>query len=307
MKKIFTLIIILLSFGLLFAENQIPFYFDEQGAIYIKANSENGKELNLFFDTGNSTSIIFSSGITKYFEKSVEDFLFDMLRNYNPDATDEELMAYVPTVKEEKSFFLHFDDEFYTGNKLLNNLSFRYSYNEYNRIEADGFDGIVNLKALNIDKNIIIDYVNNQIIIDGEFIEGSVLPMKKLEIADIYYIDIKINGIKQPAAIDTGSLFLMLRPEYKSSKYYKENEIFNMSEESLNSMFMKEDKEKSVRLKIGDFSEKVTGHFFTLEKYKIQTGAGTKAVIAAYNILGNDIFKNHIIQMDFENMEFRIK
>ena len=128
-----------------------------------------------------------------------------------------------------------------------------------------------------------------------------------MNVTDIYYIDIKINRIKQPAIIDTGSMFLILRPDYKSSKYYDEDKILNMSEEQIDSMFFLDDKAKKVNIIISNFSENLTGHFFTLDKYKIRMGKESKSVLAMYNDLGYEVFKNHIIQMDFENMEFRIK
>ncbi len=304
-RKMLIIFHLFFIFGL-YAERVIPFFYDEIGCIYVTAYSDENDEFKFWFDTAETRSAVFTEGIEKYMGQNLDEFLFDRLKENNLNAKDEDLRNYIPTLKNKSILNFRLKtlniDDFYFGDKIL-----MYDYSSYKNLEADGFDGVLDLRFFDVNKNITIDYTNNQIRIDDDEINAESIPMYKMKKFNIYYIDIKINGVKQFGIIDTGGPYFLLRPDYKMNKLYEEDELFNMSEESLNSMFMKEDKEKSVRLKIGDFSEKVTGHFFTLEKYKIQSGAGTKAVIAAYNILGNEVFKNHIIQMDFENMEFRIK
>ncbi|MCR4953819.1 MAG: hypothetical protein K6A43_07040, partial [Treponema sp.] len=146
----------------------------------------------------------------------------------------------------------------------------------------------------------------NQITIDSDSVIENSIPLKKLDIKDLYYIDFKINGNDQYGFIDTGAPSLVLQHNYISNHLYSEADVFSLTEDDIIELMPKKDSDKNVKICIGELKTYCKGHHLSYEKIKDRPFE-EKAFICTYNFLGNEVFKNHIIQMDFENMEFRIK
>ncbi len=308
MKKylIFCLLFFITLFKM-YSNIVIPFFYTYDGHIYVEVQDLNSKYYFLF-DTASDRNVFYKKGFEKRNGKDnvIVNALFEYVKSLNPDVSDEKIMEYTENYIHSNPVNFTLND-FSVGEYDLPPCVIEYDYKARINLDDNIFDGVINPTFFGCKKNITLDYLNSQIIVDGDLLDTEAIPMKKMNVTDIYYIDIKINRIKQPAIIDTGSMFLILRPDYKSSKYYDEDKILNMSEEQIDSMFFLDDKAKKVNIIISSFSENLTGHFFTLDKYKIRMGKESKSVLAMYNVLGYEVFKNHIIQMDFENMEFRIK
>lgn len=163
----------------------------------------------------------------------------------------------------------------FTGEKLLYTVDPLGKYTtgkEYN-----SYDGILGQDYLRQYKNVVFDYKNNKFYVNQKPITDISTPMymhNKYE--NILLIDIIIDDEKLKAIIDTGSKYIIC-PNKKSKKV-------NLK---INSIEYKD-------IKIIKTNKKNTSKK-NIEMYKNE------------NIIGYPCFKDHVIQLDFENNVFRIK
>ena len=313
MKKQSTLLFFIQIFFLtLYAQEhtqerfEIPFFVNSQGNIYVEL-IDGDYQYKFLFDTASNINVLYNTGYKKAQKNlgyDVEEELFKLVRENNVILSDDDIRVYVHEyINEQGASFVmeHFNC---SGNDFFKK-DFVYAPKEYNRLDDSDFDGMIGLCFFDSPTNVLIDYKNNMIVVNGNLLNAKPVPMNRLEVTGIYTIEIKINGISQDALIDTGSMLFFLRPEYKSDKRYKESELRNFLDENMPEYKNNGKTEIGVNLQIGSFKEKVTGHFFSSEKYG--STADGAAFVKKINILGNQIYMNHKIQLDFENMEFRIE
>ena len=249
-------------------------------------------------------NVLFSNGYEKIkvtFDFDIKDELKNYIQENYAYLSDEDLESMI-------SEYLNASYNFKLGNLRKDNLSFNdtsfvYDSSLYDVIDKKVIDGIIGINFFKINNNILIDYNNKNIVIDGAVLVGSPVSMSKLEELNMYTIPIKINNIKQNAIIDTGAVYFFMRNEYKKSKKYSEKDLLFFIDEGIKSTPILED--KAVKLTIANTTINIIGHFPDANKY-----ASTKSgyiIAQKVNLLGYDVFKNHKIQLDFENMEFRIE
>ena len=302
-KAYFFMILILLHFYL-FSEVRVPFELGEDGQILITVFDEKDQKYIFKFDTATTVNVLFSIGYEKIkvtFDFDIKDELKNYIQENYAYLSDEDLESMI-------SEYLNASYNFKLGNLRKDNLSFNdtsfvYDSSLYDVIDKKVIDGIIGINFFKINNNILIDYNNKNIVIDGAVLVGSPVSMSKLEELNMYTIPIKINNIKQNAIIDTGAVYFFMRNEYKKSKKYSEKDLLFFIDEGIKSTPILED--KAVKLTIANTTINIIGHFPDANKY-----ASTKSgyiIAQKVNLLGYDVFKNHKIQLDFENMEFRIE
>lgn len=303
-KKAFFFIILILLHFYLFSEVRVPFELGEDGQILITVFDEKDQKYIFKFDTATTVNVLFSNGYEKIkvtFDFDIKDELKNYIQENYAYLSDEDLESMI-------SEYLNASYNFKLGNLRKDNLSFNdtsfvYDSSLYDAIDKKVIDGIIGINFFKINNNILIDYNNKNIVIDGALLAGSPVSMSKLEELNMYTIPIKINNIKQNAIIDTGAVYFFMRNEYKKSKKYSEKDLLSFIDEGIKSTPILED--KTVKLTIANTTINIIGHFPDANKY-----ASTKSgyiIAQKVNLLGYDVFKNHKIQLDFENMEFRIE
>ena len=303
-KKAFFFIILILLHFYLFSEVRVPFELGEDGQILITVFDEKGQKYIFKFDTATTVNVLFSNGYEKIkvtFDFDIKDELKNYIQENYAYLSDEDLESMI-------SEYLNASYNFKLGNLRKDNLSFNdtsfvYDSSLYDVIDKKVIDGIIGINFFKINNNILIDYNNKNIVIDGAVLVGSPVSMSKLEELNMYTIPIKINNIKQNAIIDTGAVYFFMRNEYKKSKKYSEKDLLFFIDEGIKSTPILED--KAVKLTIANTTINIIGHFPDANKY-----ASTKSgyiIAQKVNLLGYDVFKNHKIQLNFENMEFRIE
>ena len=307
-KKIFFMFFIICFSVCFYAApaREIPFYIDSYFDIYLKV-SDNKSQYKFLLDTGSTKNVLFKQGYDKFkkdSEQDLDEVLFKMIKDCNQDVPDEQIYQFVYEYLKNNIITFTFDDLRLLSEHFLNR-EFIYNAEDYASFENNEFDGIIGLSFFDINSNITIDYIDKKIIIDGDLLPSSSVPMKRLETTQLYTVDAKINNVEQEALIDTGSIYFFLRPEYKSSKVYTEEDLLNLSNDKLPKYRAKKKKEQKVILEVGEVKESITGHFIEPEKYS-HTKEGESFALRI-NLLGNQFFINHKIQLDFENMEFRIE
>ncbi|MBR1638373.1 MAG: hypothetical protein IJ688_03200 [Treponema sp.] len=303
-KKAFFFIILILLHFYLFSEVRVPFELGEDGQILITVFDEKDQKYIFKFDTATTVNVLFSNGYEKIkvtFDFDIKDELKNYIQENYAYLSDEDLESMI-------SEYLNASYNFKLGNLRKDNLSFNdtsfvYDSSLYDVIDKKVIDGIIGINFFKINNNILIDYNNKNIVIDGAVLVGSPVSMSKLEELNMYTIPIKINNIKQNAIIDTGAVYFFMRNEYKKSKKYSEKDLLFFIDEGIKSTPILED--KAVKLTIANTTINIIGHFPDANKY-----ASTKSgyiIAQKVNLLGYDVFKNHKIQLNFENMEFRIE
>lgn len=307
MKRIFFLLLLILIYSKLFSKESfvIPFQINSEGNIFIELLDEYDN-YSFMFDTASTPNVLYKKGYEKIKNKygfNIEDKLYEMVIEKNPTVSEDAARKYVKEYIDQNTLIFEVKNLRYEKEKFATK-KFIYNHQVYRDFDDSEFDGIVGLSFFDDLKNLTINYKENLIIInDTKKLEKSI-QLEKLKQNNIFKIEISINNVIQEAIIDTGSMYFFVRPEYENTKRYSEQELLNAID--INNLKQKIGKsEINVQLKIGDFSSIVKGYFFDKQKYKC-TEAG-ESFAYKINILGNQLFLNHIIQLDFENMEFRIE
>ena len=166
-------------------------------------------------------------------------------------------------------------------------------------------DGILGQPFLRQCKNVIFDYKKNKIIFDGRKIsnretsffyencncEDCSCNNCKCVPFPIIYMYAKYMGKEEKFLIDTGAAFFIVRDDFPESKWqeYKKNRQAFYTDISINNL-----KFKNI-------------YSCYANSNNLYTNDEARAYSKKTNILGSPFFVNHIIQIDYENMKFRIK
>lgn len=308
-KIIIIFFIFFLFNGYLFAiENSngitIPFEYPPKSYLpMFTVKDDEGRNYNLLFDSGYSYCAIFSSALEKI--ENGKKILKENTENYFRLQYPEKKDSWIKRTSKEFIKSNHMGitfhnlrcEEFFTESQL-------FTYTPDN-ISDKIADGIVGMDFFHPAKNLTIDYINKQIIIDGEEIIGTAIPMEREEIG-LYSIQIYINDIKQTALLDTGADKVVLRNNYNIDN----SEL--TSKEKFEFIYKRNDCRdikptvgyKDVFIQIGDISRKLraysSGNVFA------KADVYAKRCTYVYNLLGYDFFSENVIQFDFENKIFRI-
>ena len=176
-----------------------------------------------------------------------------------------------------------------------------YDAQEYYDSDEDGVIGL--LFFANCD-NIIIDYRNNEIVVNAPAISSEGSPMRVLEgSCSIILTKVMINGVEQDAVIAPTASSVYLRDDYKSKKYYSDQEILSYcyNGKSRNPT----DKYKNVTVDIDGITVHCKGYFTSRAKGEM-AGEFLNHMMRKVNFLGYPVFKGHRIQFDLKQGLFRM-
>ncbi len=250
-----------------------------------------GKTYIFGIDTGLYEPLIFfESGINKYFSSQTE---YETKKN--------------KYLEKKKNNEISQEYNFKIPLLKIQNLKIReitvYCFDIQNE-SMNGIDGIIGLSLLQRYKTITIDYNQHKILLNNQLINTNCILPFKISREYKIQIPVRLNYNKQFALIDTGldsnnNKYILIHDKMNANKLFKINEakygdayiyeikieIDNLINEQIWGIKTSE-LPNSFEFVFGDYAKK-----FTQDK----------------NILGNAVFEGHIIQFDFENMEFRIQ
>lgn len=173
--------------------------------------------------------------------------------------------------------------------------------------EKDTVDGIVGLNYLRkmCSKNVTFDYINKKILLDNDIIStNSTTLIPDPIIKGQFLIEFYVNGVLELGEIDTGCNYFAYRKNILGEKMSDEERQsflnFNNIETEMNTQQIFREIEIA-----GILYTNIEG-LSSLDK-NVQASNWGRRCFQTINGLGSPFLENHIIQMDFENMEFRIK
>lgn len=144
---------------------------------------------------------------------------------------------------------------------------------------ADGFLGLPFLEQY---KNVVFDYKTNRIYFNREPVCGNSISMRKVGL--YWFTTIECNGVKTNAVIDTGCFNVFInKPNAKAA--VGQDEIVN--------------------IKIGHIE--CNGISLKPNSTIITNKIAENGLFKNENVIGYPCFKDHIIQLDFENGVFRME
>ncbi len=174
-----------------------------------------------------------------------------------------------------------------------------------------GLDGIIGMPFLQLFDTVVFDFQNNQIVLNSP-------PISNLEIPftydDLWYnkyfkpfISITVDGKRELGIIDTGAPEVILRETFgDGNNEISRNEIVDYLNDSTSISFARKRSKVLRCVEIGDVTVSgVAAHYWNDERF-IGNDRATK-VFKYINSFGNSLWKDHVIQLDFENQVFRIK
>lgn len=276
------------------------------------------KKFTFSVDTGSNNSFI-SFNVIKELEIDKETFFQQFMNSTIPEDATEVLNKYndfnnfalqndIP-IKDFPAIYLDFNnleiDKFRLGK-----LRFYYYRNIDERVFSSlNIDGILGMNFMRLFNNLTINYPKKTIYLNSNncTVNNKVQMVKNKESQELglrdnlLYLDIFIENVCHFFTIDTGAIseFILISPE--SDSELEESNI-NANDDSLHPTYFYKD------IQIGNiiFNDIKTcyttysGYYPILqdkekwEKYKL-------------NCLGYALFKDHIIQFDFENNTFGIE
>lgn len=256
-----------------------------------------GKTLSVGFDTGSSSNVdmtLFLKGIKKIYgseKKLIKKIYIESAKFKNKDKHSAYKEIKKALKRENgKSVVFHID-----GMRILMVLG------------EDSVDGIVGINFLKkkCNKNFSIDYINKCIILDDEIISENTTPLlPDTVLKGSFLIDFFIDGIKEQGLIDTGCNYFAYRKdilkEWISDKERREYINFNPIEE------IKDTERIFSVINIAGVEYSNVQGLSSLDRNVVGSN-WAKRNFQTINGLGSPFFIGHKIQMDFENMEFRIK
>lgn len=296
------------------------------GFIILTFTTDENYELRLTFDTGdpNEQGRLHESGFKKIvgtdyekimteryncFVENIEQFTGKTKADYSQAQLEKLFKKYDKflTTDSITPYSLKIGDYVFSaagGN--CPEKSFFYSPQTNKGYPQKNEDGLIGPKFFEGAKNIIINYKDMYIEVDGAPIAGDEhsSPLYFHEPIGFYYTDVVIDGVNDEAFIDTGNNSFLIR--------CSENNLTEMNIDDINDMYAN----GKIKWKIFTTHKikkmDVCGvHFVNVTAYQgnsifSKTNINARKLICAMNNLGFPIFMNKIIQLDFENGKFRM-
>lgn len=301
--------------------------------------SVNNQDFKFLIDTGSISSYInydciAKLGYSKEYEKLIKtdsDEEIDAKLSDGLKDLMKELQITIDDIKHRRRNpgFKCSVEKMYIGNVEFHNIELNYDPRmNYNLLKREGYDGLIGMDVLSQLHSIAIDYSKKKIYLNEKVLSENLVPMKTLMnnsesvtdeikelsenlnisvqskiIPDVYTVTGKIEGYDHNCLIYTGfkgDVDLLIYPLTRNEK--SEYEAQDSLNESSQMIFTK-------NMKIGEKTfEKVPGvyvitsssDFFDLKASRLLTAN-------SLSVIGDKFFKNHIIQMDFENKLFGIQ
>ena len=234
------------------------------------------------------------------------NLMFDTASMLEPTLHYSGLLKCDYTVKKDQSYTVNFKGITF-GKTRIENINFIYDPEINKGFSTKHIDGYFNPACIPSVKRVTINYINNTIEINGEKLVNNIITMKKgVVLTNAYMITIIINGVEQTGIIDTGNNMLVVS---NNSLINKSNLTTEEEVDYINNGLISKTTAKDISistLQIGNkcFND-VTAYYGTDERFK--TSPKTMRILSLYTSIGYPIFKDHIIQLDFESNEFSIE
>ena len=280
----------------------IPFTMVDSRPVVDFVLSGKDEVFHVFFGVSFNSSFIYETGV----EKSVGDkkILYQVAeakaRKMFPAASEDEIYKNRESVIASGKVFMTFSELQFDSIKVFNE---KFVFDQYgNAINSDLVDGLLALSAFSSERNIVIDYINQEIILNSEPICEESVPMRKLEWLGGYVIPIQINGVVQEALVDTDSADVFVRDNFRSESVCTDEELLECFELKVPLTAHWSD---FVEVKIGSQAT-VLRVLKTTDSSIPFTSDVARALGMRINLLGYAAFKNARIQFDFENGVFRV-
>lgn len=149
-------------------------------------------------------------------------------------------------------------------------------------LKRNPYDGFIGLTYLEKYKNVVFDYKQKVILFNQEPICDNALPMYKRD--NLWFTTFKYNNIESNGIIDTGCFSVFINKS-NAKNVITENKLIDI---------------ELGNIKINNISLKNNDTLITNEHAR-------NTIYKYENIIGYPCFKDHVIQLDFENNVFRIK
>ncbi len=234
-------------------------------------------------DTGSYEPIIlFSPGIEKYFGS------YEQYNNQKRKNAKKKGGKYIFTIPELK----------------IQNIPFKKIPVTCYELKSGELDGIIGLSFFYKFKNFALDYINRKVIINNKLLETDSICSFKISREYKIVIPIRLNKNTQYAIIDTGLDSNEYRYILINGKI-RANKLFKINESKYGDAYIYD-----IELEIGNV---IKEQIWAIKSSEIKNssefifGESAKNFTRDKNIIGNAVFADHIIQIDFENMEFRIQ
>jgi len=271
-----------------------------------------GKSMLLMVDTGAPSSYISNKGLKKL-GYNVRDFQVNevlpvYVKWYDDPAVTEKYKRGTEKDIEELRVRMCKDFSYGFYVTFTDNLGNQWSYGSNNGSELDGILGQSTLEKFG---RVTFDFKNNLMILNGDLTDGKAVPMKKNNLGH-YFIEFNYKEKKEVGLIDTGNYTFSPRnnlgkkdPELS----FNESLDFNMTYDSIKNYKIKRKAPvvhtfNNIEV-CGVEINNIKGVYSTILFSSYSKGA--QILLQYYSGLGCEIFRNHIIQFDYENMEFRFK
>jgi hypothetical protein len=276
-----------------------------------------GRTVNFIVDTGTPVSTIKRSGVKtlagKEFynnEKQIVAGLRNTLIEENvknaASLSDDEIknMLYKRKLDHNSivpSLNCTFENNLYTAKMLL--------YPDDSETEIDGTLGQNFLEQY---KNVSFDYKNQYLIFNDNKISEHEIPFYTIHLVgnpvDNYYaVDALIDGEKESCMIDTGYNIFSLRRDFQKDKMKNYDEIFSGKYECVTHVLDTVVLSNVTYKKITALYVAGTGTNFAIPSDKLRNSHEVLNALIYQTDIGYPLFKDHIIQFDFENHVFRIR
>jgi hypothetical protein len=279
-------------------ENVYPFtmnYKNHYGCPVISIQLD-GKLFTFLVDTGCERTSLYNNGIIKLFGsvERLEDANLNGYVEYIQQRDPEKLKnKSITQIKET----LHKDIVEFNTVFTINSAFANFMYWPKN----DNIDGVIGQDFMKKHKTVTFDFVTNYLTFDGDKINGSVLPFVKTDM-EVVFVEFSYNGKPEYGLIDTGNYTFSPR-----SNFGKDETTYDFKRSNGYSIAYKGRLKKRFPwiltfsgIKIGNIEyNNIKGVYSNIWFSTYNKGA--QNMLLFVNGLGCELFRNHIIQFDYEN------
>jgi hypothetical protein len=264
----------------------------------------NNKEYNFIIDTGSSVNRFYRHGIEKAYGSMNE---FDNIMT--PVFMDVfKVKGFGSKNEMKKNLYTCYENE---GAKLTITQNDTDGLNE-NKIlfiacpyEKESVDGVLGLPFLERYSAVVFDYTNKLIKFTDEPISTGYIPMRSY-FYNLLLIDFQADSFFESGIIDTGNNTFVIRKEFeKGTKLLSDDEMI----EYLKNVPQKTKTYRMKKVKRIQIGENVYSDVNAIygDYVFAHTNKKARQILNVCNSLGYTFWKDHVIQLDFKNMVFRIK
>lgn len=273
----------------------IPITYYEEGYIPVfqVQDTENGRSLNLGFDSGFSYNAMYSSMVDEEFKAESQSLVEEHIRSQHPELSQKKVERLAKQMIEAGYISAN------ASGLQVDSMEFatqEFRYEPVTSFKDQTIDGMVGLEFFGECRTVTIDYVNHVIVLDAPPIRGESLPMSRSEFLTLYTIPVTIDGVPQTAIVDTGAEWFMKAGRKALSMSEEEKWDFVLNGRNVVKWTVGW---KTVELGYGSTTEKV--RTIAATNMFARSSGMTTWVASVYNLFGWSVMKDRAVQFDFEN------